>query len=112
VCGDRAVRKAVMAPAVVRSSTPAQEVAAAKPELSPEQVKAAMAVAMLRKLRQHVETHFEDVGDRFPTEVRRIHAGEAEARDLFGRATLEEARELLEEGIPVRPLPELPNLDG
>jgi hypothetical protein len=130
VCGDRSVRKAMMAPAVVRSrpraaATPAAGAApAAPPRAAPEQlpapppreapdlVKAAMMVAMLRQVRAHVEKNFENVGDRFPDEARRIHHGEAEARDIFGQTTLEEARELHEEGIPVRPLPEVPELDG
>ena len=48
----------------------------------------------------------------FAEEARKIHYEEAEARDIFGQATLEEARELLEEGIEVLPLPDLPKLDG
>jgi hypothetical protein len=127
VCGDRSVRKAMMAPAVVRSSgsrAAAAETAAPRPapeqiptpapmpREAPDHVKAAMAVAMLRQVRAHVEKNFENVGDRFPDEARRIHHGEAEARDIFGQATLEEARELHDEGIPVRPLPEVPELDG
>ena len=82
------------------------------PQATPDHVKAAMMVAMLRQVRAHVEKNFENVGDRFPDEARRIHHGEAEARDIFGQATLEEARELHDEGIPVRPLPEVPELDG
>ena len=83
-----------------------------KPAAAEQQARAAMLLAMMRKVREHVEQNFENVGDRFPEEVRRVHYGEAEARDLFGQATLDEAKELLEEGIPVRPLPELPKLDG
>lgn len=47
----------------------------------------------------------EDVGTRFPDEARRIHYAEVEPRSIRGQATLEEARELLEEGIPVLPIP-------
>jgi hypothetical protein len=125
VCGDRSVRKAMMAPAVVRSSGPRavgateaaprpapEQLPAQVPREAPDHVKAAMVVAMLRQVRAHVEKNFENVGDRFPDEARRIHHGEAEARDIFGKATLAEARELHEEGIPVRPLPEVPELDG
>jgi hypothetical protein len=67
---------------------------------------------MLRQVREHVEKNFDNVGAKFPEEARRIHCGEAEARDIYGQATIEEATELLEEGITVRPLPELPKLDG
>lgn len=99
ICGDTDVRKAIMAPAVAR-----------KGELTAE--KAAMLMQLLRQVREHVEKNFDNVGERFAEEARRIHYGEAEARDIFGRATLAEAKELLEEGINVRPLPELPKLDG
>jgi hypothetical protein len=115
VCGDSAVRKAMMAPAVVRSaarSAPASAPVPAAPTMTPDQVKAAMMVGMLRKMREHVEKNFENVGDRFPEEARRIHYGEAAEREIYGRATPEEAKELHEEGVPVRPLPELPKLDG
>ena len=40
-------------------------------------------VAMLRKMREHVEKNFENVGERFPEEARRIHYGEAEEREIF-----------------------------
>jgi hypothetical protein len=114
-CGDRSVRKAMMAPAVVRSgargSAPVQE-QSAPPAPAPDEVKAAFAVAMLRQLRAHVVENFENVGARFPEEARRIHYGDSEEREIYGRATLEEARELVEEGISVRPLPDVPELDG
>jgi hypothetical protein len=113
-CGDTAVRKAMMAPAVVRSSSrarPSPEPPAAPAEPTDE-AKAAMMMFMLRKLREHVETNFENVGERFPEEARRIHYGETEEREIYGRANLEEAKELLEEGIGVRLLPDLPKLDG
>ena len=78
----------------------------------PDHVKAAMMVAMLRQVRRHVEQNFENVGDRFPEEARRIHYGEAEEREIFGQASLEEAQDLHDEGIAVRALPDLPELDS
>jgi len=47
----------------------------------------------------------EDVGTRFPEEARRIHYHEAAERSIRGQATIADALELLEEGIPVLPLP-------
>lgn len=112
-CGDRAVRKAVMAPAIMRGggreSVPPP---APSREPTPGEARAAAALAMLRQVREHVERNFEDVGDRFADEVRGMHLGEAERRDVFGKATPQQARDLLDEGISVRPLPELPKLDG
>ena len=47
----------------------------------------------------------EDVGEQFAEEARRIHYGETERRDIYGEASLEDARELIEEGVEVAPLP-------
>ena len=109
-CGDTHVRKALMAPAVRRSG--AREPSLPAPAATPPHVRAATMLALLRKVRAHVEANFENVGERFPEEARRIHYGEAEEREIFGRATPEEAKALHEEGIAVRPLPELPKLDS
>ena len=53
----------------------------------------------------HVLTHSEDVGSAFAEEARKIHYQEAERRDIRGTATAQETEELLDEGIPVLPLP-------
>ena len=113
-CGDSTVRKAMMAPAVVRSGARSEVMVkpVAAPEAVPDEAKAAMMIAMLRKMREHVEKSFENVGERFPEEARRIHYGEADEREIFGQASLEEAKELVEEGISIRLLPDLPKLDG
>ena len=120
VCGNEKVRKSMMAPAIRRSSrrrtepnlpVPRPEPAPRADEL-PDHAKAAIALAVLRRVREHVERNFENVGERFPEEARRIHYGEADEREIYGQASLEEAEELVEEGIPVRPLPDLPKLDG
>jgi hypothetical protein len=65
-------------------------------------------VAAMRELRRQVIEGSEDTGRRFPEEARKIHHGEAEARGIYGQATPEEARALIEEGIGVAPLPVLP----
>lgn len=69
----------------------------------------AVQAALLQALRQVVNST-EDVGPRFVEEVRRIHYGEAEARNIRGQASVRETVELLEEGIEVMPLPMLPAL--
>jgi hypothetical protein len=132
ICGDSSIEKAIMAPSVMQRGTPpaepeVQKPAAAPPAapagefaapavpatgLTPKQVEFAKALVAMRRLRAHVEASFENVGKRFAEEARKIHHEEAEARDIFGQATLDEARELLEEGIEVLPLPDLPKLDG
>lgn len=104
ICGSRQVGKSLMAPAV---SVPASGDKQAKP--------LAMAPAqrdMMRKLRQMVQAikqNSEDVGTRFADEARKIHHGEAEARSIFGQASKEDAKSLVEDGIEIAPLPELPD---
>ena len=60
--------------------------------------------AFLKALR-HVVANTEDVGDRFASEARAMHYGDAEARSIRGQASVRETVELLEEGIDVMPLP-------
>ena len=121
VCGGRDVEKGIMAPAIARSGAKAEEGHAAPP-VPPSRPQAMMTappaerlgrmIAMARALRRHVETHFEDVGPRFPEEARAIHDGAAETRGIYGQATPEEARALAEDGIEVMPMPNVPKLDG
>lgn len=94
-CGDTAVSKSVMAPAVVAKSE-VRETRAAK---------AAKVRKMLSEVRDHVEKNFDDVGDEFPEEARRIYYGETEARDIYGNASDDEAEELADEGVPVGRVP-------
>lgn len=64
--------------------------------------------SLLRELHKHVRENADDVGRTFPEEARKIHEGEAPARSIFGTATTEEVRSLLEDGVGVLPLPPLP----
>ncbi len=59
----------------------------------------------LRQVRAHVEQNSEHVGDKFPEIARKIHYGEREAANIYGDATVEEVRELREEGIEVTAIP-------
>jgi hypothetical protein len=68
-------------------------------------------MAMFRELRRKVEANAEYVGDRFAEEARKIHYSETEKRGIYGEATPDDARGLIEEGIEVHPLPRLPE-DG
>ena len=70
-------------------------------------IQAALLKAMRRLMRET-----EDVGARFAEEARRIHYGEIRERPIRGRASPEETRDLLEEGVPVMPLPLPPGWDG
>lgn len=66
-------------------------------------------VARLRELREHVAKNAENVGPRFSSEARKMHYGDIEQRAIYGEATPDEARSLIEEGVEVLPLPVLPD---
>jgi hypothetical protein len=59
-------------------------------------------------VRTHVEKNYDYVGERFPEEARKIHYGETEERRIYGEASGEEVKALIEEGVEVAPLPPLP----
>jgi len=92
VCDSRKVEKAPMAPAV--SGTKAS---------APEELR--KMLQFVTGLRKHIEENADYVGPKFPEEARKIHYGEAEERHIYGEATLKEAKELVEEGVDVAPLP-------
>jgi hypothetical protein len=92
LCGSTAVEKELMAPGV---ST------AASGDLAP----ASADEVALRALRRRIEASSEDVGRAFAAEARRIHEGAAPRRSIIGEARPAEARALIEDGIPVAPLP-------
>jgi len=63
-------------------------------------------------IRSHVEKNFDNVGDEFAEEAKRIYYGEAKERGIYGNATDEEAEELDEEGIEFYRLPPTGRGDG
>lgn len=106
VCGSNKVGKSLMAPRVSGTrKTGNQNVPMAQ---MPAQGMPSEMVEQFRKLKRHVEANAENVGDRFPEEARKIHYGEAEARGIYGKASAKEAVGLLEEGVSVLPIPDLP----
>lgn len=105
-CGDSAVVKALMAPAV----TNAKKNARSRPDRAA--VRMGQYMSALAELRQHVEKNCDDVGEKFPEEVRKIHYGEADHRNIYGEASDEEAVELQDEGIEFQRLPWVPPHDA
>ncbi|NWH07692.1 MAG: DUF1178 family protein [Alphaproteobacteria bacterium] len=104
VCNTKKIEKAPMAPAVATQREPGRVGMAA---MSPKAVRERLAA-----LRKMVEETHEDVGRAFAEEARKIHYGEAEERGIYGDATLEEVKELTEEGIDVLPLPPAEQCDA
>ena len=65
-------------------------------------------LSKLKELRDHVLKNADNVGNKFPDEARKMHYGDIEHRAIYGEATTEEARALIDEGVEVAPLPVLP----
>jgi hypothetical protein len=106
VCGSTSVRKELMAPAVRPArSAAAQGEPAKRPDLS---APGSELEAKLADLKRQIEANSEYVGMNFAAEARAMHAGDAPGRAIHGEAKPEEARAMIEEGLPVAPLPFLP----
>ena len=111
-CGSGDVVKSVMAPNVGRKGNqlpamPAKAAEAGTPALAGGQIsqEALQALQALAALQAEALKASRWVGDSFAEQSRAIHYGEREAETIHGQASLEEAQELLEEGIAVMPLP-------
>jgi hypothetical protein len=135
ICGGTKVKKGLMAPAVSTSrkretmspvveveNKPSEPATGTTVEITPEKDKVPMQpsallpvdvrqkeiVEALRVVRARMIENSENVGSGFAEEARKIHYGEAEERSIHGETTPKDAEDLLEEGIAVLALPELP----
>ena len=116
ICGSAEVDRAIMAPRIV--SRKGRESAPQAPAPTPEAPAVAQTSLMmaqerelrtkLKELRDHIIKNADNVGERFPNEARKMHYGEIEHRPIYGEASPDEARALVEEGVEVSPLPVLP----
>jgi hypothetical protein len=106
VCGSTEVEKAVMAPAVANASKQPER---AEPNLTKP---GSPAEALLAEMRRKIETTSDYVGREFAAEARRIHDSATDKRAIWGEASLDDARALKEDGIPVAPIPWMRRTDG
>ena len=115
-CGSAKVERAIMAPQIV--SKKGREIAAPEP-VAPTEVSTPASTplmmaqerelrAKLKELRDHIVKNADNVGERFPNEARKMHYGDIEHRPIYGEASPDEARSLIDEGVEVSPLPVLP----
>jgi hypothetical protein len=119
VCNSTAIEKAIMAPRIAGRKGRAKEAPLPAPATTPETPTAESTPLMmaqerelrakLKELRDHIVKNADNVGERFPNEARKMHYGEIEHRPIYGEASSEEARALIEEGVEVSPLPVLPD---
>ena len=102
-CGSTEVAKSLMSPSVspARRKAPAASPGPLSKPRDPRE-------AALAEIKKHIEKNSEYVGMNFAAEARKIHDGDAPERSIYGEAKVEEAKKLLEDGVPVAPLPFTP----
>jgi hypothetical protein len=129
-CGSDKVEKAIMAPklsgtkkrrsasapVVTQDAPPTPTTGDAPAPPAPNNAPVAMMSPQERDLRQkltelreHLTKNADYVGQKFPEEARKMHYGEIDHRSIYGEASLDDAKELHEEGIEFHPLPVLPD---
>ncbi len=97
VCGSTSITKSLMAPSV--KSKKGTEVNGALLQQSSKKN------SLIQELKKKIESTCEYVGDDFAEEARAIHDGESPERSIYGKTTIEKAKSLLEDEIPITPLP-------
>ncbi len=96
ICSSKKVQKSLMAPRITHESGKKRErLISAQTDLEKE----------IKALKHKIKTTATDVGENFPSEARAMHYGEKEEKPIIGKTTLDEARDLAEEGIPFVPVP-------
>lgn len=101
-CASSSVQKDLMAPKVSARSADQPQSQTVSNTPDPELVDA------IRKLRDHVESSSEYVGRKFASEARAMHLGDVPHRPIYGEVRTDEAKQLLEDGVPALPLPFVP----
>tara|TARA_A100001388_G_scaffold259333_1_gene226554 strand:- start:104 stop:514 length:411 start_codon:yes stop_codon:yes gene_type:complete len=93
ICSSKKIEKSLMAPVVTPKK---KETLLSKQSALEKEIKA---------LKQKIKATATDVGENFSAEARAMHYGEKEEKPIVGKTTIDEAKELAEEGIPFTPLP-------
>jgi len=101
ICNAQKVEKAMMAPALARSSSEKVSLSIGHPQHT-------QIMDMMRAMRKKMVSEADYVGDKFADEARKIHFKEIDPRGIYGEATREEVTRLVEDGVDFMPVPNLP----
>ena len=92
-CNSTQIKKGLMAPNVSKKS-------------NSKTSKMNKSIALnAKKLKKIIEKEFDYVGDKFTEEAKKIKYGESKERAIYGEASIEQTKELIDEDIDVLPLP-------
>ena len=105
ICGGSDVGKALMAPNVGAKGNRAPAAVPMRSGGTPAPAEIKAMLAALAKAQAKMLERSEHVGSRFADEARAIQDGDAPERPIHGQATAQEAKALVEDGVPVVPLP-------
>lgn len=94
-CSSMKIKKSIMAPSIPSKNYKSNLLNEKKDKVE----------VILSKALKHVEDNFDYVGDKFADEARSMHYGEKEEREIYGETTIEDAVDLIEEGVNVKPMP-------
>ncbi|MCV6586751.1 MAG: DUF1178 family protein [Marinibacterium sp.] len=111
ICGGSNVSKSMMAPRVSTGDAagPSRaEVPQSDPQPGALSAPHSEAEQLIARMRDHLEKNSDYVGTDFASQARAMHDGDAPERAIHGEARPDEARKLIEDGVPVAPLPFLP----
>ena len=110
-CGSSKVTKALMAPRIGKSGSD-KHPQATQPAPAGSSLKLTPAAVELKKklkgLQSQIAKECDYVGSNFAEEARKIHYGEVTPHGIYGEASTEDAKELVDEGIEFSPIPWLP----
>ena len=96
ICSSKEVEKSLMAPRITSDSEERNKTFLSAQSALEKEIKA---------LKKKIKTTAKDVGENFPQEARAIYYGEKEEKPIIGKTTVDEAKDLAEEGVPFIPLP-------
>ena len=96
ICGSQDIEKSIMSPRIINKSNNNNQL---------EEKKYSRIKKNLSKLRQFIETNFENVGDKFHSRVRSVYYDKKKNKNIYGTTTEKERKDLEEEGIPISTVP-------
>ena len=100
-CKTKSIEKSIMAPSVLSRE---------QKQKNQKSIKYIKKIQKdLLKMRNFVEKNFEYVGSNFPREVRNVYYDKRKNKNIYGKATPEETKELEEEGIELTTIPWIDN---
>lgn len=107
-CGICDVSKAITAPNIIKDRADQKQEKKSEPLIDADlQMK-----ELVRNVDRYVATNFENVGDKFAAEARKIHEGEIKGHGIYGKASPQDAQDLIDDGIDIFVMPSISAVDA